>query len=334
VRRKKTWRRLALSLATAGLAYLGASYLAARRLARRLISAQGLVPSTARREEMLAELHRAVSIVVDHRHAGSPRAPAALAAIFASPGQPEGRATILFLHGKGGCSAEWRPDALRAVQLGYNVLVPDLRGHRPSEGDFVTYGFLEREDLARLLETARDRFGIDPGRLGIHACSAGCTVALEFAANRPGIGALWLESPYADPLEMARHYLSVATGAPWWLLAMTTRLAVSRAAAKVRRELHVTDPTAGLGRIDPVAALSRVEGRLCLVHGERDGLVPPRFAARLESALPANAIVWKVAGAGHCHHDDEAEKVVAEEYQRRWSDFFVANLPPQLEGSP
>ena len=323
--------RTALTLLGAGaFAYLGGSYLAARRLANRLISPRGLTPATARREELLADLCREASIVVDHRHPGSVRAPAVLAAIFASPGEPERRATILFLHGKGGCSAEWRPDALRSLSLGYNVLLPDLRGHRPSEGDFVTYGFLESDDLNRLLETSRERFGIDLARLGIHACSAGCTVALEFAADRPGVEALWLESPYANLTEMARHYLSVATGIPRSLLAMTTRWAISRAAGRVRRELHSIDPSAGLVQIDPVRALSHIRGRLCLVHGQRDWLVPPRFAARLQAALPSGAIVWNVEGAGHCHHDDEAEKVVAVEYARRWTEFFAANLPPRV----
>ena len=126
--------RTALTLLGAGaFAYLGGSYLAARRLANRLISPSGLTPATARREELLADLRREASIVVDHRHPGSARAPAVLAALFASPGEPERRATILFLHGKGGSSAEWRPDALRSLRLGYNVLLPDLRGHRPSE---------------------------------------------------------------------------------------------------------------------------------------------------------------------------------------------------------
>src|SRR5262249_60462324 len=122
----------------------------------RLLYPACISPSNRTGEDLLAELLRVASMFVDHRHAGSPRSPAILAAIFASPGETERRATILFLHGKGGCSAEWRPDALRALDLGYNVLLPDLRGHPPSEGDFVTYGFLEKDDLARLLETAAE----------------------------------------------------------------------------------------------------------------------------------------------------------------------------------
>ena len=320
--RRKTWLALALG---GGASFVGASYLAARALADRLISSEGLGPTLARREDLLEALRGAGATVRDYRHRGSAMDPAELAAIFASPGAPEGRPTILFLHGKGGNSAEWQPDALRALSRDYNVLLPDLRAHAPSGGKFVTYGFLEKEDLANAVAAAAERFGLDSQRLGLHACSAGCTAALEFAAGRSGVRAIWLESPYADPLEMARHYLSVATGLPPWMLALTTRWAVDRALSRIRRELGLPG-RGGMDRVDPVRSLSRVGGRVCLVYGERDELVPPRFARRLAACLPPGSSVWRAAGAGHCHHEDEPEKVMREEYERRWAEFFEESL--------
>ncbi len=206
--------------------------------------------------------------------------------------------------------------------------MPDLRAHAPSGGTFVTYGFLEKEDLSRAVEAARERFGMDAGRLGVHGCSAGSTVALEFATGRPEVRAVWLESPYANPQEMARHYLSVATGLPPWLLDLTTRWAVNRASRQIRRELGLPR---GAGddrdRVDPARSLAGVAGPVCLVYGERDELVPPRFAKSLESHLPPGSSVWRAAKAGHCHHEDEAEKVLKDEYERRWTEFFEKNLP-------
>ncbi len=323
--RRRTWLALALG---GGASFVGASYLAARALANRLISSEGLGPTLARREDLLEALRAAGAEVSDYRHPGSARDPVSLAAILASPGAPGTRSTVLFLHGKGGNSAEWQPDALRALSLGYNVLLPDLRAHAPSGGAFVTYGFLEKDDLVNALEAARKRFGIDPERLGVHACSAGTTAALEFAAGRPEVRALWLESPYADPFEMARHYLSVATGLPPWMLDLTTRWAVRRALARIRQELGLPADAGGMNRVDPVRSLAKVQSRVCLVYGENDRLVPPRFTERLEACLPAGSEVFRAAGAGHCHHDDEAAKVVKEEYERRWIEFFRRNLPP------
>ncbi len=261
------------------------------------------------------------------RHAGSPRLPVELSATFATPGEPGGRPTVLFLHGKGGNSSEWEPDAVRALRLGYNVLLPDLRAHGRSGGTFFTAGFLEKDDLALTVEAARERCGIDAGRLGIHSCSAGSSVALEFAADRAGVRAIWLESPFAEPREMARHYLSRATRIPTPLLTLTSRWAVSRAVERVRRELGVVEGPGGLELLDPVRAIARVRAPVLLVHGDEDRLVPPRFTMRLAAALPPRSAVWNVSGAGHCHHENEPAAAARMAYARKWEEFFGTYLP-------
>ena len=322
-----TARRIFAWGSAAGVLYAGASFAASRSLARRLISAEGLGPTPDRAAETDASLRRHAAVVGELRHPGSDRLPVELAATFASPGDPPGRPTILFLHGKGGHSSEWEGDALRALRLGYNVLLPDLRGHGRSGGSFFTFGYLEKEDLAKTIEAAARRFGIDPGRLGIHSCSAGSSVALEFAADRSGIRAIWLESPFAQPREMARHYLSRATGIPGPLLALASHWAVARAVARVARELGVRDSSEALTLLDPLSAVSRVTAAVLLVHGEDDGLVPAAFTARLAAALPPRGAVWNVAGAGHCHHEDAPSSIARLAYERKWEDFFRTYLP-------
>jgi pimeloyl-ACP methyl ester carboxylesterase len=292
-----------------------------------LLSSRGLGPTPDRYDEMLAALEKEAEVVGNLRHRGSPRLPVELSATFASPGEPEKRATVLFLHGKGGNSSEWQPDALRALAAGYNVLLPDLRAHGKSGGTIFTLGLLEKDDLALALEAARDSFGVDPVRIGIHACSAGSSVALEFAAGHSGIRALWLESPFAEPREMARHYLSRATKVPAPLLTLTTHWAISRAVARVRRELGVGPSAGGLELLDPIAAAARVTAPILLVHGEDDRLVPLRFTRRLAAALPPRSAVWNVAGAGHCHHENEPAATAKLAYARKWEEFFKTYLP-------
>jgi pimeloyl-ACP methyl ester carboxylesterase len=320
-------RRLTLTAGAAGALYAAASYLAARRLAARLISPTGLGPTPERSAELRAALATESKVVEELRHAGSARSPAELFALFASPGDPASRGTILFLHGKGGAASEWQPDALRALRLGWNVLLPDLRGHGSSGGEFFTLGLLEREDLEALIEETRSRFGVDPRRLAIHACSAGSSVALQLAATgRVEPRAIWLESPFGQSREMAQHYLSRATGIPSPLLWLVTELAVGRAVRKIRRELGAAREQGGLDRIDPVAAALRLRCPVALVHGANDRLVPPRFTERLAAALPPGSVVWRVSGAGHCHHEDEPLARARDEYVRRWEEFFGKNL--------
>ena len=292
----------------------------------------GLGPPPDRQRELLATLRGVVPIVEEFQHPGGALDPVELAATFASPGDPGRRPTILFLHGKGGRACEWEDSALLAIALGYNVLLPDLRGHGSSGGRFTTFGFLEKDDLANTIAAVEARWDVDPGRLAIHSCSAGSSVALELAGHRPGIRAVWLESPFADAREMARHYLSVSTGIPAVLLSLTTRWAVSRAVSRVKRELGLEHVAGGLEKADPIAALSRVRCPVSLVYGDADRLVPPHFVERLAGALPPGSEIFRVRGAGHCHHPDEAAKVARVEYRRRWVAFFNAHLPVSSAG--
>jgi pimeloyl-ACP methyl ester carboxylesterase len=325
---KKTPRRVALSLLAGGGVYVVGSWIAGRALARRLISGTGLVPAKQRRADLLDALRSAGAFFEELRYPGSRHDPVSLSAVFASPdSKTSARPTVLFLHGKGGNAAEWAPEAMRALACGYNVLLPDLRSHGESEGTFVTYGFLEKDDLANAITAASERFGFDPRRLGLHGCSAGATLAIEFAADREGVKSLWIESPYAQPQAMARHYLSLATGLPPWLLTLTARFAVARAVSDVRRALGLSKGDGGLESVDPLRSIARVRAPVCLVYGEKDELVPPHFAARLELALPADAQVWSAPNAGHCHHDNEPARVATLEYDRRWREFFGRHLP-------
>jgi pimeloyl-ACP methyl ester carboxylesterase len=270
-----------------------------------------------------AELRDAAGLhgfVETFAHDGDPREAARLVAHVASPGRgrPASRPTLLFLHGKGGFAAEWRRDAARAVRLGYNVLVPELRAHPPSGGERITYGFLEKEDLALLVGEASRRFGLDPARVGVDGCSMGALLALHVAAGNPRVRALWLQAPFADLPAMAVQYLHRATLLPPWLVAAPARLAVAWLA-------HASGLP--LADLDPVVAARSVLCPAMLIHGEDDELVPPASAPPLHAALGGEKALWLVPRCGHCHHADEPSGLRSGEYRRRWIRFFRRALP-------
>ncbi len=317
-------RSTAASITLGGAAYVGASYLAAAALSETLISPAGLTPGRSDRDAFLAALRTSAASVVEIESAGDARDPARLRSTFATPGDAGNRTTLIFLHGKGGDAAEWRPDAVAALEAGFNVLCPDLRGHGGSGGDFITFGVLETGDLEGAVAAAARTSGADAGRLAIHACSAGCTVALAFSAANPGVRALWLESPFGDAREMARHYLHLKSGLPRWLLGLTTRMALARADATIRRRIGPS--SGGLESVDPLETAKRVRCPVCVVYGALDELALPGFVPALAAVLPRTTRVWRVEGAGHCHHENESSRVAGEEYRRRWTEFFERSL--------
>jgi uncharacterized protein len=290
-----------------------------RSLAGILLSPVGLAPVTASADAFREAIGAAAGpsgFVETLVHDGDPVEPARLVTLFASPGEPGTRPTLLFLHGKGGGAAEWTPDAVRALRLGFNVLVPTLRGHPPSTGLRVTYGIRETPDLLGLLDLAGARFGVTAARLGIDGCSMGALLALQLAAARAP-AALWLQSPFGDLRAMAVHYLHRATGLPRVFLEGPVRLLV--------RRIERTEAL-DLSKVDPVAAARRVTCPATVVHGETDALVPIRFSPRLYDALAGPKTFWRVPACGHCHHADEPQAVLPAEYTRRWTEFFRRHL--------
>ena len=65
------------------------------------------------------------------------------------------RGTIVYLHGAADNRASVVGVAKRYVPRGYDVLAYDSRAHGESTGDACTYGYFEKRDLAKAIETLK-----------------------------------------------------------------------------------------------------------------------------------------------------------------------------------
>ena len=294
---KRAVRRLVSALSAGVALFVLGSWLAARRLAPRLVSPVGLGPPPDRQRELLATLRGVAPIVEEFRHPGGSLDPVELAATFASPGDPARRPTILFLHGKGGRACEWEDSALLALALGYNVLLPDLRGHGSSGGR------TPRSASSRRTTREPDRRGRRSGEWTPAASPStpvrGVAVALELAGHLTEIRAVWLESRsptrgrWRGTTSRSRPGISAA------LLSLTPGGRFRARVAQVSAELGLEQVARGWRRPTLVAALGRVRCPVGLVYGDADRLVPPlsssaaggwppeaRYSAAARGALP------------------------------------------------
>ena len=96
---------------------------------------------------------------------------------------------------------------------GYGVLMIDLRGHGQSSDARFTFGLKERSDVLGAVDWLLQR-GVAPGRIGVLGLSLGAAAAIGAAAEEPAIGALVLDSGFADINTLIGEQWEKASGLP------------------------------------------------------------------------------------------------------------------------
>ena len=94
----------------------------------------------------------------------------------------ESSKTVIWVHGY--TSHAERESAFPGLfyhSLGFNVLIPYLRAHGPSEGKYISLGANEHLDMMRWVDTVNER--IPGGEIVIHGLSMGGGIVLDLATK-------------------------------------------------------------------------------------------------------------------------------------------------------
>jgi len=188
------------------------------------------------------------------------------------------RATIVYLHG----TADNRTSAAAIVQRfaprGFAVVAYDSRAHGESDGEACTYGFYEKQDLRRVMDT------IDSAPIVLFGTSLGAAVALQEAALDARAAAVVAVETFSDLRTVASER------APFFFTAGAIRKAFELAEAQGRFEVDA---------VSPMAAAARISVPVLLVHGDADVETPPAHSQRVYAALKGPRRLILVPGAGH-----------------------------------
>ena len=84
----------------------------------------------------------------------------ALSAIYMEE-NPASKKVAILAHGYTGDLKEMAPYAKLYAEMGFNILVPDARGHGMSEGDYIGFGWHERKDYLQWIQLILEKVGKD-----------------------------------------------------------------------------------------------------------------------------------------------------------------------------
>ncbi len=219
------------------------------------------------------------------------------------------RGTVVLLHGSSSCKESMLGPAQFLAAHGYGAILYDSRACGESGGRWATYGFYERADFARVLDTAAGRFG-ELGPVGVFGCSYGGSVALQAMADEPRVRAAIVECAFPDLCETIRDHGRLWLHLPAWV----SDLALARAGRLAEFDPDAVSPERSAARLGPRPVL--------LIHGTADDRIPLAHAERLRAALGARGEWYPVPGGGH----EELWHAGGAEYRRRWLGFWERNL--------
>ena len=158
-----------------------------------------------------------------------------------------------------------------------------------------TYGFFEKHDLHRVLDTA------GPGPIVLVGTSLGAAVALQEAAGDARVTAVVAAETFSDLRTVATER------APFFF----TSGVITRAFELAEREGRFQ-----VDAVSPVMAAAAIKCPVLLIHGAADADTPPAHSERVLAALAGPKRLILVPGAGH---NESLRGAVWDEIER-WID--------------
>lgn len=227
-------------------------------------------------------------------------------------GTSDDRPVIVLVHGSTRNRAE-PPErmlgiAKELVSHGYNVLTFDMRGHGESEGQHISAGLYERNDLLGAIDYIKQR-GIK-SKIGVLGFSMGAATSLMTTAECKEINAVAVDGAYADIVSIVESEFANRSDLPKFFLPIILFMT---------KTLYDVDFTA----IKPIEAVREITVPVFIIHGGQDTMVPVEHAYRLaEACQNPDSRSWVVPEAEHC----EAYIERPEEYVDKVFSFFDDTL--------
>ena len=190
------------------------------------------------------------------------------------------------------------------IDLGYNCIIYDLRGHGENEESICTIGNYESQDLMKLIDDTYERYGQDI-YLGLHGESMGSSTSLSVLAEKPDVKFVVADCGFADLYEL------IGTGFKAKHVGFLEPL--------VNFDMEIFY---GWSMKD-THAIKNMEGTevpICFIHGKDDTFITPDNSERMQQAAGGYTELHLVNNAGHAMSRASLGQAGYEEIVRNFLD--------------
>jgi hypothetical protein len=216
-------------------------------------------------------------------------------------------AVIIMQHGYKATRAEMLNEAEMMHRHGYGVLLTTVRAHDYSEGELITFGMREMQDMEAWYRFLLTRSDFDHDRIGALGNSYGGMLVIQYAAQNENVRGVVANSAFSSMKDTVATSVRHFTGLPEFPF---VPLIIFWAERETGLQMEEIDATQWISKISPRPVL--------LMQGGADTVISAASGRLLYNTAGEPKELWFDPALGHVGFDTER----AEEYEARVSAFF------------
>lgn len=208
--------------------------------------------------------------------------------------EPVERATdripvVIYLHGNASARLEVIPQLSYLLSLGVAVFAFDFAGSGKSEGDYVSLGYYEREDLSCIVAHLRATNVVST--VALWGRSMGAATALMFGERDPSIAGMILDSPFADLTQLCEEMVEKAREQGLIVPGIVVSLAIRFLQSSVKKQAGFN-----IKSISPIAHADKCFIPALFVAGEHDDFIKKHHSEELHAKYAGDKNLIVVEG--------------------------------------
>lgn len=196
---------------------------------------------------------------------------------------------MIMVHGYRGDGASIISPIKQMKKAGYNLLIPDLRGHGFSEGDYIGMGWDDREDIIQWIDYLLSKdphasiilYGVSMG--------GGATVMDVAGEKLPHqVKAIIEDCGYTSVWDIFKAHIDMNN------IESEVALHMASLVTKIRAGYYLED-------VRPIEQVKKSQTPMLFIHGAEDNFVPFSMVNELYNAATCPKEKLVIQGAGHAN---------------------------------
>ncbi|KAJ3683676.1 hypothetical protein LUZ60_013903 [Juncus effusus] len=201
---------------------------------------------------------------------------------------PDGKSLpcVIYCHGNSGCRADASEVAIILLPSNITVFTLDFSGSGLSEGDHVTLGWNEKEDLRAVVNHLRSDGNVSC--IGLWGRSMGAVTSLMYGAEDPSIAGMVLDSPFSNLVDLMMELVDMYK---YPLPKFTVKLAIQhmRKIIKKKANFDIMD-------LDTIEVAKRCFVPALFGHATDDDFIRPHHSERISDSYMGDKNMIKFEG--------------------------------------